>query len=268
MQPFTTMPTVEAVASAQALTRTLHGLLSGIMTRFPLSSSGDRVAKSSQTEGIELRDLHFAYSMPSGQLPVLQGIDLILQRGDFVCLYGSSGSGKSTLLSCIAGLEIPTSGEILVDGQPLGEMSAQQRTNLRLTTIGMVFQEHNLVSQFTASENVQLVLRSQGDRRAEISARELLAAVGIADLADRLPNHMSGGQRQRVGIARALAGNRPYLLCDEPTGALDSTNSHALFSQLRNLSKERNIGCLIATHDPLAREYANKVIEMRDGKFL
>lgn len=144
-------------------------------------------------------------------------------------------------------------------------MADAERTDLRLRTVGMVFQEHNLVAQFTARENVEIILRCQGDSSPRESALELLDAVGVADLADRLPGAMSGGQRQRVGVARALAGDRPFLLCDEPTGSLDSANSAALFERLAHLADEKKVGCLIASHDPLAEKFAHRVLRMRDG---
>ena len=206
--------------------------------------------------------------MAAQSVPALDGVDLDLSQGEIVCLQGASGSGKSTLLACIAGLETPDSGSVKVGDQEIVGLSSKQRTKLRLETIGLVFQDHNLVAQFTARENIAIVLRTQGARQASEMAENLLELVGIRDLVDRLPAHMSGGQRQRVGIARALAGERPFLLCDEPTGALDSKNSESLFKHLRDLAHGQGIGCLVATHDPIAKKYSDRVIEMRDGRVL
>lgn len=217
-------------------------------------------------ESIEVRDLRFSYPMAAQTVLALDGVDLNLSQGEIVCLQGASGSGKSTLLACIAGLETPDSGTIRVADQEVTGMSAQQRTDLRLNTMGLVFQDHNLVAQFTARENIEIVLRCQGRDNPRGEAEELLDLVGIRDLSERLPTNMSGGQRQRVGIARALAGQRPFLLCDEPTGALDSANSSSLFDHLRALAHDHGIGCLVATHDPIAREYGDRVIEMQDGR--
>lgn len=220
----------------------------------------------SSGQGIEVRDLRFSYPMAAQSVPALDGVDLNVSQGEIVCLQGASGSGKSTLLACIAGLETPDSGSVKVGDQEIVGLSSKQRTKLRLETIGLVFQDHNLVAQFTARENIEIVLRSQGSEQASGIAERLLELVGIRDLADRLPTHMSGGQRQRVGIARALAGDRPFLLCDEPTGALDSKNSESLFEHLRTLAHDQGIGCLVATHDPIAKQYGDRVIEMLDGR--
>ncbi len=212
-----------------------------------------------------MRGLRFAYPMASEHVQALAGVDLDLQRGELVCLTGASGSGKSTLLNCIAGLELPDEGTVLVDGTDVARLGEDERTRLRLMTIGMVFQDHNLIAQFTASENIQVILRCQGAESPGEEAQHLLELVGVRELADRLPTEMSGGQRQRLGIARALAGGRPYLLCDEPTGSLDSANSTALFQRLRHLTREEGVGCLVATHDPLAHEHADRVVHMQDG---
>lgn len=220
---------------------------------------------NSNVESISVKGVHLSYPSAGGGVSALSGADLTVAPGEVVCLYGASGSGKSTLLMAIAGLEVPQQGSILVAGQQVVGMSEPERTDLRLRIVGLVFQEHNLVAQFTARENVEIVLRCQGDSAPGKSALELLKTVGIADLADRLPGAMSGGQRQRVGIARALAGDRPFLLCDEPTGALDSKNSMALFERLVSLARDKNVGCLIASHDPLAERFADRVVRMRDG---
>lgn len=220
----------------------------------------------SSGQAIEVRDLRFSYPMAAQSVSALDGVDLNLSQGEIVCLQGASGSGKSTLLACIAGLETPDSGSVKVGDQEIVGLSSKQRTKLRLETIGLVFQDHNLVAQFTARENIEIVLRSQGSEQATGMAEYLLELVGIRELADRLPTHMSGGQRQRVGIARALAGDRPFLLCDEPTGALDSKNSESLFEHLRALAHDQGIGCLVATHDPIAKQYGDRVVEMLDGR--
>ena len=220
----------------------------------------------SSGQAIEVRDLRFSYPMAAQSVSALDGVDLNLSQGEIVCLQGASGSGKSTLLACIAGLETPDSGSVKVGDQEIVGLSSKQRTKLRLETIGLVFQDHNLVAQFTARENIEIVLRSQGSEQATGLAEYLLELVGIRELADRLPTHMSGGQRQRVGIARALAGDRPFLLCDEPTGALDSKNSESLFEHLRALAHDQGIGCLVATHDPIAKQYGDRVVEMLDGR--
>ncbi len=208
--------------------------------------------------------VEFTYSTPAGAVRALDGVSLEVAAGEMVSLYGASGSGKSTLLSVIGGLEVPGSGSVQVMGREIVGMSEDQRTDLRLRQVGLVFQEHNLVAQFTASENLQIVLCAQGCPEAE--AKRLLGLVGIGELWNRMPDAMSGGQRQRVGVARALAGRRPVMLCDEPTGALDSHTSASLFSQLKALTRQAGVACLIATHDPLAERYADRVLEIVDGR--
>lgn len=215
---------------------------------------------------VEACGLELSYRLSTSTVPALRGVDLTLAPGETVCLFGASGSGKSTLLNVIAGLDLPDSGHVFIDGADVAAMSEAERTELRLRRVGMVFQDNNLVAQFTALENVELVLRCQGASRASKTALGLLAALGLEDLADRRPVNMSGGQRQRVGIARALAGNRSVLLCDEPTGALDRANSRLLFGLLNELAREQQIGVLIATHDREAAMFADRTVTIADGR--
>ncbi|MFT4217253.1 MAG: ABC transporter ATP-binding protein [Micropruina sp.] len=158
-----------------------------------------------------------SYRVGAWNVPAVAGISLTVDSGELVALVGPSGCGKTTLLNLIAGLDVPDAGTVTVAGQSVQAMTENQRSDLRLRHVGMVFQESNLIAQLTAGENVQLVLRFQGDPNPRRAAFGLLRQVGIEELADRYPSQMSGGQRQRVGIARALAGNRTLLLCDEPT---------------------------------------------------
>ncbi|MDR2930878.1 MAG: ABC transporter ATP-binding protein [Propionibacteriaceae bacterium] len=217
---------------------------------------------------VEARGIVVDYPLAVGTVHALRGVDLTLIAGEAVCLFGASGSGKSTLLNVLAGLEAPDAGSLRVCGKDTLALSEEQRTALRLRSIGMVFQENNLVAQFTAGENVELILRCQGSSAPKRTAIELLGSLGVAELADRLPIDMSGGQRQRVGIARALAGDRAVILCDEPTGALDRTNSDVLFGLLRDLAHSKGIAVLIATHDRDAEKYADRVLEISDGELV
>ena len=187
--------------------------------------------------------------------------------GEFACVYGASGSGKTTMLNILAGIDTADSGGVYVAGQSLAGRSERARADIRLHHIGVVFQSNNLLPEFTAQENVALPLLVRGLDRAEADAvaEVALASVGLAGMGDRVPARMSGGQRQRVGIARALAGEQALLLADEPTGALDSENSRQLFGLMRDLCDDRGTAVVLATHDPLATEFADSVYLMVDG---
>ncbi|MDR2975565.1 MAG: ABC transporter ATP-binding protein [Propionibacteriaceae bacterium] len=217
---------------------------------------------------LRAHNLILDYQLKSNSIHALRDVTLTLDPGEMVCLFGASGSGKSTLLNVLAGLDLPDSGSVQVCGKAITDMSEDERTALRLNAIGMVFQDNNLIGQFTARENIELILRCQGAQSPKQTAVGLLDQLGVADLADRRPVDMSGGQRQRVGIARALAGDRPIVLCDEPTGALDRTNSDALFMLLRRLTYSTNVGVIIATHDRVAETYTDRVLEITDGELV
>ena len=192
---------------------------------------------------------------------------LQLARGEFACVLGASGSGKTTLLNLAAGLDSPDEGTVWVGTSDLNRLSEAGRSKLRLTEIGVVFQDNNLIAEFTAVENVMLPIEVQGvqESRARRLAEAQLARVGLAGMGQRLPSHLSGGQQQRVGIARALVGDRKILLADEPTGALDTANSRALFELFANLCSQ-GASVLLATHDPLSRDYVHTLYEMTDGR--
>lgn len=211
------------------------------------------------------RDLHIRYRTPGEEVHALRGMDLALVPGELTCLFGPSGSGKTTLLHAFAGLVSPSEGTVFVGETDLASADEATRTALRLHSTGMVFQDSNLIAQFTALENVEFILRCQGFPHPRPVARALLDGLGVGDLADRLPTAMSGGQRQRVAVARALAGNRRLVLCDEPTGALDTDNARHLFSALALLAVQKNVSVLVATHDQEGREHAHRVLRITDG---
>ena len=217
---------------------------------------------------ISARGLVKTFDTGVEQVHAVSSVDLEVGEGEFVCLYGASGSGKSTLLALVGGLLSPDQGEVSVGGRSLVGMSEDARADLRLETVGMVFQGDNVIMELTAAENVMLPLlaRQIPPLQARTEALAALEPVGIADLADRSPREMSGGQRQRVGIARALVGDRRILLADEPTGALDSVTSRELFTLIRRLCDERGCTALVATHDPLGHDHAGRVMSMIDGK--
>ncbi len=194
--------------------------------------------------------------------------DLTIPTGTFTCLFGASGSGKSTLLNLMAGLDSATAGTITVCGTDVGALDEEGRARLRLERVGVVFQDHNLIEEFTAAENVMLTMEVRGEptKVARTAAIDLLERVGLTGLSNRFPGQLSGGQRQRVGIARALAGERRLLLADEPTGALDSVTSRALFELLRELCVNHECTVVLATHETMSIEFGDIVYEMMDGK--
>lgn len=216
---------------------------------------------------VELKAVSRCYKSQAETIWAVRKVDLVAEAGEFVCIFGASGSGKSTLLNLVAGLDTPDSGSILVESSQVDQLDEDQRAKLRLTTIGVVFQDHNLIEEFTAKENVALPLEVLGLTSTEAGnqAERQLDRVGLDELGNRLAGNFSGGQRQRIGIARALAGDRRVLLADEPTGALDSKNSRALFELLRQLADE-GTSVVVCSHDLMAHEFADTVYEMVDGE--
>ncbi len=207
-----------------------------------------------------------------GELAVhaLQGIDLEIDKSDFVCLSGPSGSGKTTLLNMIGGLDRPTSGEVTVATKRIDQMKKGELAEMRLHNIGFIFQAYNLIPVLTARENVEFVMQLQGVP-AEIRHRkssEILDEVGLSGLEDRKPAELSGGQQQRVAVARALVSEPALILADEPTANLDSVTAENLMDLLRNLNNEHGITFVISTHDKLVMSYARRLLKMHDGKFI
>ena len=198
---------------------------------------------------------------------VLDDVTVSMQPGVMTLLHGVSGSGKTTLLNIMSGLLKPTSGTVFVEGSDIYSLSTSERDDIRLNRIGMIFQEHSLIVDFTVRENVELILRVRGfGSRSRVMAIEALERVGIAHLQDRYPRQLSGGEAQRVGIARAIAGDRPILLADEPTGQLDRRNSQMVFELLRALAEdEKGRTVVLSSHDPTAKEYAHRSCELFDG---
>ncbi len=203
------------------------------------------------------------------QVRALVDADLVLRPGEFVAIMGPSGSGKSTLLHLAGGLDVPTSGQVLVDGIDLAGLTVTQRTLLRRRAIGYVFQDFNLLPALTAAENVAFPLELDGwsVRRARQAALAVLAETGVAELADRFPEDMSGGQAQRVAIARALVGPRRLLLADEPTGALDSVTGTEILQVLRDRA-DRGAAVLMVTHEARFAAWADRTIFLRDGRII
>ncbi|MFE9205896.1 ABC transporter ATP-binding protein [Micromonospora sp. NPDC007230] len=218
------------------------------------------------SEVLELRDVHRTHGAGPAAVHALRGVSLTVGAGELVAVMGPSGSGKSTLLALAGGLDRPTGGEVLVEGEPLGGLAARELARLRRRRIGYVFQDLNLLGSLTAVENVALPLELDGAgvRRARRLALAALAEVEVAGLADRFPDQMSGGQQQRVAIARALVGERRLVLADEPTGALDSQAGEAVLHLLRRRVDAGAAGVLV-THEARHAGWADRVVFLRDG---
>ena len=220
-------------------------------------------------ELIKLNDIHKTYYMGDIEVPVLKGITLSIDKGQFVALMGASGSGKSTLMNILGCLDHATSGEYRLEGQEISKLSPDQRAFLRNHKIGFVFQNFNLLPRTTALENVIMPLSYTrevlSDRDARLRAVEILNRVGLGDRLDYEPSKLSGGQQQRVAIARALINNPSVLFADEPTGNLDSKTSEEVLKMLEKLNSEEGITIIIVTHDPNIARHARGLIHIRDG---
>jgi putative ABC transport system ATP-binding protein len=213
------------------------------------------------TDILKIKEVWKTYKMGAEKINALQGVDFKLEENSFLAVMGPSGSGKSTLLHLAGILDLPTKGEVILQGKNITELSGKEQAHLRRTQIGFVFQRFNLLSQLTAEENVMLPMIKSDKKKA----REILDRVGLEGKYDRLPTQLSGGEEQRVAIARALANDPLLILADEPTGELDTTNSRMIMDLLTDLNRE-GMSIIIVTHDPMAAEFAHKTVEMRDGK--
>lgn len=213
------------------------------------------------------RDVTRTYEAEAGDLTVLKGVNLDVMPGEIVGLIGPSGSGKSSLLHAAGLLEHPTSGEILFDGEPVGDLPERARTHIRLASIGFVYQFHHLLPEFDARDNVALPLRIAGYSQADARARaeELLGQLKLSDRLTHQPAQLSGGERQRVAIARALANRPRLLLADEPTGNLDPATSQTVFEALHDLVKTTGVAALIATHNMELAGHMDRVFALKDG---
>ncbi|MBK8430111.1 MAG: ABC transporter ATP-binding protein [Chloroflexi bacterium] len=218
---------------------------------------------------ITVDNIHKSFLMGKDAVPALRGVSLEIQQGDFVCLMGPSGSGKTTLLNIIGGLDEPSRGHIVVDGENLVALSEDKLARLRLQKMGFIFQNYNLLANFTAQENVEapMILANVGRKERRQRAINLLQKVSLGDRGHHYPSELSGGQQQRVAIARALANNPPILIGDEMTGDLDSETGFAIMNLVRDLNKE-GMTVVFVTHDPRMAEFATRLIHLQDGQLL
>ena len=203
-----------------------------------------------------------------GQFHVLKNINLTVQPGERIVLCGPSGSGKSTLLHLLGGLDTPTSGDVIFNGQPMSKLSSAAKAELRNQKLGFIYQFHHLLPDFTALENVAMPLLIGKKKPAEINSRalEMLKAVGLEHRANHRPSELSGGERQRVAIARALVNNPRLVLADEPTGNLDARNADSIFQLLGELNRLQGTAFLVVTHDLQLAKRMSRQLEMRDGR--
>jgi putative ABC transport system ATP-binding protein len=219
---------------------------------------------------VETTGLVRDYPSGDGVIHAVRGIDLTVTAGQLLAVRGRSGSGKTTLLNLLGGLDRPTAGRVMVDGIEISSLTEDRLVEIRRRTIAFVFQSFGLVPILTAAENVEVPLRlvraepAIRDRRVE----ELLDLVGLHERARHRPHELSGGEQQRVAIARALANRPRLLLADEPTGQLDSETGHRIMLVLRSVVRAEGITAIVATHDPMMLDVADRVVELRDGRLL
>ncbi|MDI9460942.1 MAG: ABC transporter ATP-binding protein [Saccharofermentanales bacterium] len=217
---------------------------------------------------IRVEGLKKYYTVGASTVRALDGVDIAVGKGEFLCIAGRSGSGKSTLLNMLAGLELPTAGTVQVTGKRLERMSERARIRLRRDDIGFVFQSYNLMPQYTALENVALPLAIRGAplKLRKAMAEALLVRVGLKEHIHHKPGELSGGQQQRVGIARAVIARPPIVLADEPTGNLDTSTSEDTMELLTGLFREKGTTFILVSHDPEMRKYTDRTITLSDGK--
>jgi putative ABC transport system ATP-binding protein len=219
---------------------------------------------------IEVRGLTKVYHVGDVDVHALRGVDLKVERGEFIAVVGPSGSGKSTLFHILGGLTPPTSGTVLIDGRDVTRMTDAERTRLRKTTVGFVFQKYNLLPTLSAADNIAIArhIAGRNGHAPDPQFEETLKLLGIAGRLRHKPRALSGGEQQRVAIARALVNHPALLLADEPTGNLDTENSNAVLGILRDLNDRLGQTILMITHNPEAAAFAHRIVAMRDGRIV
>jgi putative ABC transport system ATP-binding protein len=215
---------------------------------------------------IEIKNITKTVRSGTDDLTILADVSLEIPDGQFVAITGASGSGKSTFLGLLAGLDAPSSGEILIDGESITQMSEDDLAKLRSDKLGFVFQSFHLIPSLTAFENIMIPLEIRGDKNARERATQLLQEVDLTNRGHHYPNELSGGEQQRIAIARAFANNPKILLADEPTGNLDSRNGNHIFELMTALHADKKTTLILVTHDQDLAEKAERQIRLRDGR--
>lgn len=217
---------------------------------------------------IEITDVYKIYNSSEIKVNAVNGVSLDFEEAEFAAIVGPSGSGKTTLLNLLGGLDLPTSGKILIDGTDLSLLKSSQLIDFRMRNIGFVFQAYNLIPVLTARENIEFIMNLQKMSKASREERsfELLKAVGLNDRAGSRPSKLSGGQQQRIAVARALASKPRFVLADEPTANLDSKSASTLLEIMEKLNHEEKITFIFSTHDPRVVKMAHRIITLEDGK--
>ncbi len=218
---------------------------------------------------IDLIDIYKIYNVGDTEIRALDGINLHIDENEFVAIVGQSGSGKSTCMNMIGCLDIPTRGRYIINGKDASKLKEDELSELRNLTLGFIFQQYNLISKLTVFENVELPLIYRGIEKniRKTMVQESLERVGLSNRIHNMPSQLSGGQQQRVSIARALSGNPPVLLADEPTGALDSKTGAEVLALLKEINKEGNTIVLI-THDNSIASQAKRIVRLHDGQII
>ena len=217
---------------------------------------------------ISLKKVSRTFSLPSGDIDAVKNVSLKIKNGEFIIISGPSGAGKTTLLNMVSGIDLPSSGEVLISGNSIKRFSKNQLNELRRKTIGMVFQAHALMPLLSAYENVELPLRilGIGGKERKNKTEEILEILGLKYRMSHRPYELSGGERQRVSVARALVRKPEILIADEPTSQLDSVNTEIVFEQIRDICKTFNTTVVLATHDQRMKKFGDKLFNMRSGE--
>lgn len=217
---------------------------------------------------INLKKVSRTFILPSGDIDAVKNVSLKIKKGEFIIISGPSGAGKTTLLNMVSGIDLPSSGEVMISGNSIKSFSKNQLNELRRKTIGMVFQAHALMPLLSAYENVELPLRILGisGKERKNKTEEILEILGLKYRMSHRPYELSGGERQRVSVARALVRKPKILVADEPTSQLDSVNTEIVFEQIKDICKKFNTTVVLATHDQRMKKFGDKLFNMRSGE--